>query len=108
MIIPGTATQEALLPLLSRLAPAIPHIPHILARLRTLSALHASAGEFQGTMTALEEEQRKTREALEALKSVVGDVEASLEANRGTVARNVQGLEDRVDRVLIRLEELSK
>ena len=108
MTIASTATQDALLPLLSRLAPSLPHIPHILTRLRTLSALHASAGEFQGTMTALEEEQRKTREALEALKSAVGGVEASLEANRGTVARNVEGLEDRVDRVLTRLEELSK
>ncbi|KAG2153805.1 Dynamitin-domain-containing protein [Suillus clintonianus] len=106
---PGsTMTQDALLPLLSRLAPSLPHIPHILTRLRTLSALHASAGEFQGTMAALEEEQRKTREALEALKNAVGDVETSLEANKGTVAGNVQGLEDRVDRVLIRLEELSK
>jgi len=107
-IIPGTATQDALLPLLTRLAPSLPHIPHILTRLRTLSALHASAGEFQGTMTALEEEQRKTRDALEALKIAVGDVEVSLEANKGTVAGNVQGLEDRVDRVLTRLEELSK
>ncbi|KAG2342519.1 hypothetical protein BDR05DRAFT_934863 [Suillus weaverae] len=107
-IIPGTATQDALLPLLTRLAPSLPHIPHILTRLRTLSALHASAGEFQGTMAALEEEQRKTKDALEALKSAVGDVEASLEANKGTVAGNVQGLEDRVDRVLTRLEELSK
>lgn len=107
-IIPGTATQDALLPLLTRLAPSLPHIPHILTRLRTLSALHASAGEFQGTMAALEEEQRKTKDALEALKSAVGDVETSLEANKGTVAGNVQGLEDRVDRVLTRLEELSK
>jgi nuclear migration protein JNM1 len=107
-IIPGTATQDALLPVLSRLAPSLPHIPHILTRLRTLSALHTSAGEFQGTMAALEEEQRKTRDALEALRNAVGDVEASLEANKGTVAGNVQGLEDRVDRVLTRLEELSK
>jgi nuclear migration protein JNM1 len=59
-------------------------------------------------MAALEEEQRKTRDALEALRDAVGDVETSLEANKGTVAGNVQGLEDRVDRVLTRLEELSK
>ncbi|KAG1812424.1 Dynamitin-domain-containing protein [Suillus subaureus] len=100
-IIPGTATQDALLPLLTRLAPSLPHIPHILTRLRTLSALHASAGEFQATMVALEEEQHKTRDALELSK-------LRLEANKGTVAGNVQGLEDRVDRVLTRLEELSK
>ncbi|KAF9245040.1 Dynamitin-domain-containing protein [Melanogaster broomeanus] len=103
-----TAAQDAVLPLLSRLTPSLPHIPHILTRLRTLSTLHGSAAEFQSTMTSLEEEQNRTREALEALKGAVTDVEASLEANRSTVAGNVKSLEDRVDIVLSRLEELSK
>ncbi|KAH0827604.1 hypothetical protein J3R83DRAFT_4329 [Lanmaoa asiatica] len=103
-----TPAQDAVLPLLSRLAPSLPHIPHILTRLRTLSALHGSAAEFQSTMAAFEEEQRRTREALDALKDAVVDVEASLEANRTTVAGNVGSLEDRVEKVLIRLEEVSK
>ena len=59
-------------------------------------------------MSALEEEQRRTREALEALNSAVTNVEASLEANRSTVAGNVSNLEDRVDKVLNRLEEVAK
>lgn len=103
-----TPAQDAVLPLLSRLAPSLPHIPHILTRLRTLSALHGSAAEFQSTMVALEEEQRRTREALEALDTAVANVEASLEANRGTVAGNVSSLEDRVERVLNRVEEVAK
>ena len=103
-----TPAQDAVLPLLSRLAPSLPHIPHILTRLRTLSALHGSAAEFQSTMAALEEEQRRTREALEALSSAVADVEASLEANRTTVAGNVRSLEDKVEKVLSRLEEVAK
>ncbi|EGO25206.1 hypothetical protein SERLADRAFT_465021, partial [Serpula lacrymans var. lacrymans S7.9] len=86
----GTAAvvgaHDNLLPLLTRLAPSLPHIPHILTRLRTLSALHASAAEFQGTITTLEEEQRRTREALDALNGAVAEVESSLEANRGTVS----------------------
>ncbi|KIJ67544.1 hypothetical protein HYDPIDRAFT_174002 [Hydnomerulius pinastri MD-312] len=102
-----TPAQDAVLPLLSRLAPSLPHIPHILTRLRTLSALHGSAAEFQGTMASLEEEQRRTKEALEALKGAVTDVEGSLEANRSTVASNVSSLEERVEKVLSRLEELS-
>lgn len=103
-----TPAQDAVLPLVSRLAPSLPHIPHILTRLRTLSALHGSAAEFQSTMAALEEEQRRTREALEALDGAVANVEASLEANRSTVAGNVNSLEDRVERVLSRLEEVAK
>ncbi|KAG8213793.1 amino acid permease-domain-containing protein [Butyriboletus roseoflavus] len=103
-----TPAQDAVLPLLSRLAPSLPHIPHILTRLRTLSALHGSAAEFQSAVTALEEEQRRTREALEALNGAVANVEGSLEANRTTVAGNVSSLEDRVERVLNRLEEVTK
>ncbi|KAI9572067.1 hypothetical protein HD554DRAFT_2015348 [Boletus coccyginus] len=103
-----TPAQDAVLPMLSRLAPSLPHIPHILTRLRTLSALHGSASEFQSTMAALEEEQRRTREALEALNGAVANVEASLEVNRSTVAGNVNSLESRVEKVLDRLGEVSK
>ena len=103
-----TPAQDAVLPMLSRLAPSLPHIPHILTRLRTLSALHGSASEFQSTMAVLEEEQRRTREALEALNGAVANVEASLEANRSTVVGNVSTLESRVEKVLDRLGEVSK
>ena len=104
----GTPAQDAVLPLISRLAPSLPQIPHILTRLRTLSALHGSAAEFQSTITSLEEEQKRTREALETLKAAVENVESSLDANRSTVAGNVSNLEERVDHVLDRLEGLSK
>ncbi|EPQ57687.1 hypothetical protein GLOTRDRAFT_127917 [Gloeophyllum trabeum ATCC 11539] len=99
---------EQLTPLLTRLAPNLPHIPHILTRLRTLSALHTSAAEFQSTLESLEEDQRKVREALEDLSKAVTTVEKSLEENRGTVKGNVQGLEDRVEGLVSRLEELSR
>ncbi|KIM69007.1 hypothetical protein SCLCIDRAFT_1208422 [Scleroderma citrinum Foug A] len=104
----GTPAQDAVLPLISRLAPSLPQIPHILTRLRTLSALHGSAAEFQSTIASLEEEQKRTREALETLKAAVENVESSLDANRSTVAGNVSNLEERVDHVLDRLEGLSK
>ncbi|KAF8441377.1 Dynamitin-domain-containing protein [Boletus edulis BED1] len=103
-----TPAQDAVLPLLSRLGPSLPHIPHILTRLRTLSVLHGSASEFQSTMAVLEEEQRRTREALEALNGAIANVESSLEANRSTVAGNVSSLEERVEKVLNRLEEVAK
>lgn len=102
-----TPAQDVVLPLLSRLAPSLPQIPHILTRLRTLSALHGSAAEFQGTMTSLEEERKRTREVLEALKVAVDNVEGSLEANRTTVSGNVSNLEEKISKVLDRLESLA-
>lgn len=100
--------QEQLLSLLTRLGPSLPQIPHILTRLRTLSALHISAAEFQGTLEGLEEEQRKMREALEELNGAVKTVEGSLDENQGLVKGNVSGLEERVEGLLRRLDELSR
>ncbi|KAJ7287720.1 Dynamitin-domain-containing protein [Mycena rebaudengoi] len=105
---PPSQIQEQLLPLLSRLGPSLPHIPHILTRLRTLSALHTSAGQFESTMDGLEEEQRKMKEALGELEGAVATVEKSLEENRGVVKGNVGGLESRVDTLLKRVEQLNR
>ncbi|KAL1743072.1 Dynamitin-domain-containing protein [Schizophyllum fasciatum] len=97
---------EQLMPLLTRLSPALPHIPHILTRLRTLSQLHTSAAEFQSTLEGLEEEQRKMRETLNDLENAVVSVENSLKENRDLVKGNVEGLDGRVDDVVKRLEAL--
>ncbi|KAG6813676.1 hypothetical protein H0H92_008524 [Tricholoma furcatifolium] len=105
---PAPQVQDTILPILSRLGPALPQIPHILTRLRTLAALHTSAAEFQDTLQGLEEEQRKMHEALTELDGAVKTVEASLEDNRSVVKGNVAGLESRVDTLLNRLEELSR
>ncbi|KAJ7497146.1 Dynamitin-domain-containing protein [Mycena latifolia] len=105
---PPSQIQDQMLPLLSRLGPSLPHIPHILTRLRTLSALHSSAGQFESTLEGLEEDQRKMREALGELESAVKTIEKSLEDNRGVVKGNVGGLEGRIDTLLKRVDELSK
>lgn len=100
--------SEQLFPLLTRLGPSLLHIPHILTRLRTLSTLHSAAGEFQGTLEGLEEEQKKLHEALRELKGAVETVESSLEENRGLVKGNVGGLDERVNGLLKRLEDLNR
>ena len=102
---PATSTSDALVPLLNRLAPSLPHIPHILTRLRTLSTLHTAAGEFQSTLEGLEKEQVKMREGLGELQDAVKAIEASMEGNRAVVKGNVEGLEERVDDLLRRLED---
>ncbi|KAG6891746.1 hypothetical protein C0992_006167 [Termitomyces sp. T32_za158] len=100
--------QDTVLPILSRLGPALPQIPHILTRLRTLATLHTSAAEFEETLRGVEEEQRKMHETLAELDGAVSRVEKSLEENRGVVRGNVSGLESRVDSLLNRIEELSR
>lgn len=103
---PPPGLQEQIFPLLSRLGPLLPHIPHILTRLRTLSALHSSATEFHTTLEDLVEEQKKSRNALLELEKAVETVETSLNENREVVKNNVSGLEERVNSLLGRLEDL--
>jgi nuclear migration protein JNM1 len=97
---------ETLAPMLARLSNTLPHVPHVLARLRTLAALHAAAGEFSQTLDALEAEQRRGRTSLDELSLAIGEVEKSLEANRALVESNVKGLEERVGAVIDRLQIL--
>lgn len=98
--------QEQLAPILTRLAPLLPHIPHILTRLRTLSTLHTNAAAFQSTLESLEEEQRRERTALTELETALSGIEQSLQDNEGVVKNNVRGLEERVDGVIKRIEDL--
>ncbi|KAI0633740.1 hypothetical protein C8Q77DRAFT_1260724 [Trametes polyzona] len=102
----SVALQEQLAPVLTRLAPLLPHIPHILTRLRTLSALHTSAAGFQKTLEDLEEEQRRVRGALEELQRAVKGVEKSLTENENLVKGNVRELEDRIESVGRRMDDL--
>lgn len=102
----ATTTAEQLVPLLNRLGSSLPQIPHVLARLRTLSGLHAAASEFDATLKGLEEEQRQIKESLAELEGAVEGVEKSLEENRGVVKGNVEGLEDRMSKLFKRLDEI--
>ncbi|KAG6820870.1 hypothetical protein H0H93_010214 [Arthromyces matolae] len=100
--------QDTILPILTRLGPALPQIPHLLTRLRTLAMLHVSAAEFSETIDGLGEDQRKIRDALRELDGAVSRVENSLEENRSVVKGNVAGLEARLESLLNRLEDLSR
>ncbi|KAJ3807051.1 Dynamitin-domain-containing protein [Lentinula aff. lateritia] len=97
-----------IIPILHRLNPALPQIPHILTRLRTLSTLHRSAGEFRKDLESLEDEQAQIKESLDELESAIVTVEKSLEENRKIVGGNVEGLEKRVDDLSRRLDELDR
>jgi len=96
--------DQQLIGILHRLGPTLPQIPHILTRLRTLSTLHASAAEFQGTLERVEAEEMKTKEELGELESAVETLEKSIAENREVIKGNVEGLETRLNEVLKRLE----
>jgi len=78
----------------------------MLTRMRTLSTLHASAAEFQSTLGTLEDEQRRGRERLDMLAKAVEGVEQSLDDNAVVVRGNVTGLEERIERLMKRLDAL--
>ncbi|KAF8626814.1 hypothetical protein AX15_004652 [Amanita polypyramis BW_CC] len=98
--------QEQLLPILSRLSPSLPQIPHILTRLRTLSALHGAAGEFQNTLEGLEKEGTKTHDAMFDLQQALTTVEGSIVENKTLIGQNIGGLEERIDDLTRRLDNL--
>ncbi|KAH7335935.1 Dynamitin-domain-containing protein [Rhizoctonia solani] len=107
---PGAPLPPALAelaPLLQRLAPHITTIPAVLARLRTLSALHASAAGFGDAVSGLEEDQRRLRAGLGDLEEAVKGLEDSITDNSGTITRNVEGLETRISSLEERLAGLS-
>ncbi|KAF8606288.1 hypothetical protein BDV93DRAFT_521117 [Ceratobasidium sp. AG-I] len=95
-----------LAPLLQRLAPHVTTIPAILARLRTLSTLHASAAGFGDAVSGLEEDQRRMRAGLADLEAAVQGLESSINENSGTITGNVEGLEMRITSLEGRLTEL--
>jgi nuclear migration protein JNM1 len=66
--------------------------------------LHASSAQFGNTLSALEEEQRQSHEALDALNQAVEGVEGSLAENGRVVKGNVMSLEERIDALTKRLD----
>jgi nuclear migration protein JNM1 len=59
-------------------------------------------------LEGLEEEQKKTRDSLMDLSKALEAVETSLDGNRDVVKGNVKALEERVEGLLSRLDEIGK
>lgn len=126
----GSAIQDQLTPILQRLAPHLPTLPHILARLRTLSSLHAAAADFQRGMeqvgvvhhlfislyrseyglivlfSKLEAQQAKNRSSLNDLEGAIKNLEKSMQENGEIEKSNVQRLEASVQSLLERLQKV--
>ncbi|PVF91308.1 hypothetical protein CPB86DRAFT_358104 [Serendipita vermifera] len=102
----SSTIQEQLTPILQRLAPHLPTLPHILARLRTLSSLHAAAADFQRSMEQLETQQMKNRSSIDELELAIKTLEASMQQNGEVEKNNVTKLESNIQSLLQRLEKV--
>lgn len=57
-------------------------------------------------MSALEKEQKATRNTLTELSTAIESVEKSLDGNRNVVRGNVESLEGRVEELMKRINDL--
>lgn len=98
---------DALFALLPRLDPLLPLAPRLLARLRSLSALHASAASFGETLAGLKGEVERLGEGEKGLREVLDGLEGSVRDNEARVKGNLEAMEKRVGEVVKRLDALS-
>ncbi|GAA5996561.1 uncharacterized protein JCM10292_003051 [Rhodotorula paludigena] len=98
---------DALFALLPRLDPLLPLAPRLLARLRSLSALHASAASFGETLAGLKGEVERLGEGEKGLREVLEGLDGSVRDNEARVKGNLEAMEKRVDEVVKRLDALS-
>ncbi|GAA5820080.1 hypothetical protein JCM11251_005473 [Rhodosporidiobolus azoricus] len=104
--LPPDALQkmDALFALLPRLDPLLPLAPRLLARLQSLSSLHASAASFGETLTTLKDEVDRLGEGEKGLKEVLDGLEESVKGNEELVKGNLEALGKRVEEVGRRLD----
>ncbi|KAG8771965.1 hypothetical protein FRC15_003058 [Serendipita sp. 397] len=103
---PPSSIQEQMTPILQRLAPHLPTLPHILARLKTLSSLHAASADFQRSMDQLESQQARNRSSLNDMEGAIRALEKSMQENGEVEKANVNRLEANVQQLLQRLGKL--
>ncbi|BGP40139.1 hypothetical protein JCM10449v2_004097 [Rhodotorula kratochvilovae] len=98
---------DALSALLPRIEPLLPLAPRLLARLRSLSALHAAAGSFGEEVGSLRGEVGRLAEGEKGLREVLQGLEGSVRENEERTRANLESMEKRVEDVVRRLEGLA-
>ncbi|GAA6006904.1 hypothetical protein JCM10207_009133 [Rhodosporidiobolus poonsookiae] len=106
--LPPDALQkiDALFALLPRLDPLLPLAPRLVARLQSLSSLHASAASFGETLSTLKGAVERLGEGERGLKEVLEGLEKSVGENEGTVRGNLEALDRRVEEIGRRMDRL--
>lgn len=94
--------------ILPRIQPLLPLAPAVLLRLKSLSGLHASAGQFSTDLDSVVARAARLTEMTQGLKEVLSRVEEGLQSNADVVKGNLASLQARCEQVaqgVQRLEE---
>jgi len=105
----SSADQEALqslFALLPRLDPLIPIIPPLLARLRSLSTLHAEALGIAADLRELQAADRNVTDEERELRSIVAGVQQGVTEALSSIANNWEAVQGRVEALEKRVEAL--
>ncbi|ORX34148.1 hypothetical protein BD324DRAFT_636853 [Kockovaella imperatae] len=97
---------QSLFAILPRLDPLIPIITPLLARLKSLSGLHAEAAQTVSTLRAVQEGTKRNGDEVKELVGVVQGVKGGLEEGAKAVERNWTGLGDRMKSLEDRIKAL--
>ena len=92
--------------ILPRLDPLLPIVAPLLARLRSLSGLHAAAGGVADGLARLKEAERKGGEEVKELQAVVEGVQKGLDEAGRTILGNWEGMEKRMKDLEERVRKL--
>jgi len=102
------ASLQTLFALLPRLDPLLPIVPPLLARLQSLSGLHAAASEVADGLSKLKESEKKGGDEVKELQSVVEGVQRGLNDAGKAVVANWDGLEKRMKELEVRVKALDQ
>lgn len=99
---------QSLFALLPRLDPLIPIIPPLLARLRSLSTLHAEALGVAADLRELQSADRNVTEEEHELRSIVSGVQQGITESLSGIANNWEAVQGRIKALEERVASLDK
>ena len=98
--------MQTLFAVLPRLDPLLPIVPPLLARLQSLSGLHAAASDVVDGLARLKNAEKKGGEEVKELQDVVEGVQRGLDEAGKAIAANWEGLETRMKELEGRVQAL--
>ena len=91
---------------LKTIDPLIPMITPLIERLRTLKALHIQANTFSESLSGLTDGIQKCDMGIKEAKDFVAGAEESWKENHQIIIKNMETIEERINNILNRMEQL--
>lgn len=92
--------------LMSKVEPMLPIVPAILTRLQSLATLHADSASFATTVDTLERLAQQSQTQSKDLASMLQSLEGTFAENQQRVTSNLKVVEDRMERIMERMDAL--